>query len=71
MATTQQEINASVNQIILMVQANGGTVVVEKKFAGAWMEVDKFTADGAYQMYIGKSPTRVTPSGAAAYEVQW
>lgn len=71
MATTQQEINASVNRIILVVQTNGGSVVVEKKFAGAWMEVDKLTADGAYPMYIGKSPTRVSPADGAAYEVQW
>ncbi|WP_268796493.1 hypothetical protein [Pseudomonas huanghezhanensis] len=71
MAKTQQEMKASVNQIILLVQGNDGSVVFEKKFGGSWMAVDKFTADGAYPLYIGSSATQVSPTNGAAYEVQW
>ena len=54
---------------ILVVQANGGSVAVEKMVEGAWVTVDTFARDGAWPLDLGNSDTRFTPSGGAYFEV--
>lgn len=54
---------------ILAVQANGGSVAVEKMVEGNWVMVDVFARDGAWPLDLGNSATRFTPSGGASYEV--
>lgn len=68
MATTQV-INQYMGRATLAVKANGGSVAVEKKVEGSWVTVDTFTSDGAWQLDLGMSSTRITPSGGAAFEV--
>lgn len=68
MATTQLT-KEYIGKATLVVKANGGSLAVEKKVEGAWVTVDTFAADGAWQMEFGMSSTRFTPTGGAAYEV--
>lgn len=54
---------------ILAVQANGGSVSVEKMVEGVWVVVEIFARDGAWPLELGNSATRFTPVGGALYEV--
>ena len=66
---TAQLVSQYLGKAALIVKANGGSVTVEKKVEGAWVVVDTFAADGAWQMDFGLSATRITPVGGAAFEV--
>lgn len=66
---TAQVINKYMGRATLSVKANGGSVAVEKQVEGAWVTVDTFASDGAWPMDFGMSPTRITPSAGAAFEV--
>lgn len=68
MATTQ-EIKQVSGERTLVVKANGGSVTVEKRVGADWVVTDTITADGAYRLNLGQTPTRFTPTGGAAYEV--
>lgn len=54
----------------LTVKANGGTVVVERQVGDDWIIADTFDTDGSWPLTMGRSPTRFTPTGGAAFEVQ-
>ncbi|AHG41148.1 hypothetical protein N018_13410 [Pseudomonas syringae CC1557] len=68
MATTQL-IQKYMGQTMLIVKANGGTVMVEKKAGDIWVVTDTFTKDGGYLLQLGNSSTRITPNGGAVFEV--
>lgn len=68
MPTTQTTTNYH-GSSTLLVKANGGQVTVEKQVNGAWVIVDTFKEDGGWVYAFGNSPTRITPTGGAVYEV--
>jgi hypothetical protein len=53
----------------VVVKANGGSVVAEKLVGADWVVVDTFSTDGAWRLELGRTATRFTPSGGAAYVV--
>lgn len=69
MSTTQLFLNNPQGTKILSVKANGGSVAVERQVEGEWVVVDLFSEDGAWPLNLGRSPTRFTPAGGAAFEV--
>lgn len=69
MRTTQYTLANPQGDNNLAVKANGGQVVVEKQVGTNWVVANTFTTDGAWTLTLGRSPTRFTPSGGAAYEV--
>lgn len=69
MRTTQYILQNPQGDNNLAVKANGGQVVVEKQVGEDWVVANTFTEDGAWTLTLGRSPTRFTPSGGAAYEV--
>lgn len=69
MRTTQYVLPNPQGDNNLAVKANGGQVVVEKQVGADWVVANTFNTDGAWTLALGRSPTRFTPSGGAAYEV--
>lgn len=69
MRTTQFILHNPQGDQTLSVKANGGSVAVEKQVGVDWVVANTFTEDGAWTLTLGRSPTRFTPTGGAAYEV--
>jgi hypothetical protein len=69
MRTEQFIMQYSYGSHTLAVKANGGGVAVEKQVGTDWVVSDTFSADGAWRLDLGNSPTRFTPTGGAAYEI--
>ena len=53
----------------LLIKTNGGSVTVSKMVGGVWVVIDTFSEDGGYVYQFGKTPTKITPTGGAVFEV--
>ncbi|MGI4841013.1 MAG: hypothetical protein ACRYF9_25775 [Janthinobacterium lividum] len=69
MATTQLLLSNPQGTRILTVKANGGNVAVERMVEGTWVTIDLFAQDGAWPLNLGRTATRFTPTGGAAFEI--
>lgn len=70
MRTEQFVLRYSYGVHTVAVQANGGSLKVEKAVGTTWVQTDSFSTDGAWRLDLGNSPTRFTPVGSAAYQVE-
>jgi hypothetical protein len=54
---------------VLVVKANGGTVTVECAAGSGCVVSDTYTADGAFEQFVGSAKFRIIPTGGAEYDI--
>lgn len=57
-------------EISVTVEANGGTLSVQRAFDGDWLEIDSLTEDGTtvYEIGLIGAPLRFVPASGATFE---
>lgn len=70
MFNSQQVLRPGKEVRVLVVRANGGQLLVEKRVGPNWITADTFAADGAHAMQFGCGDVRFTPSSGAEYELE-